>query len=175
MHEQRAHAQRGFTLIELMVVVAIVALLSAFLLSLSGRTYGANAGTYSEQMVQTLSFARMRAVSTRRIHTVVIQPSQLLIYQADTTGFADDNDLTDDAFVERASVPSTLSIWNFSTTVYPSSGTTVTQNTGLSTTIKFKPDGSSTGGTFFLADNGPGRYRVIVYRATGSVYARQTW
>ena len=42
--------------------------------------------------------------------------------------------------------------------------------------MTFKPDGSSTGGTIFITDMQHNKeYRVLVYRITGSAYARQSW
>jgi hypothetical protein len=40
--------------------------------------------------------------------------------------------------------------------------------------MKFKPDGSATGGTIFIGDSRK-QYRILVYKATGGIRARETW
>jgi prepilin-type N-terminal cleavage/methylation domain-containing protein len=171
-------AQGGFTLIELMVVVAIVGIVATILFSVSSRTYGANSRNVSDQLVGVLSSARMRAIATRRIHRVIIQPLDVQTWASETTGLVDDGDVTQggDLFVSRESITKGVSIWNVSATVYATAGTfTPTQNTALAYEIRFKPDGTSSGGTLFVSDTKGSTYRVLVYRVTGSVYARQTW
>lgn len=170
--------QGGFTLIELMVVVAIIAIISTVLFSVNSRTYGANSRTIADQVAATLSSARIRAVATRRIHRVIVQPHELQVWASETTGLVDDGDVTDgnDLFVERIEIPNGVSIWD----VQPQSQSipniaSVTEDTGLVYEIMFKPDGTSSGGTAFVHDTNNSEYRVLVYRVTGSVYARQTW
>lgn len=168
--------QGGFTLIELMVVVAIIAIISTVLFSVSSRTYGANSRTIADQVAATLSGARIRAVATRRIHRVYLKPNELQVWASETTGLVDNSDPDDDLFVERIVIPNGVSIWDVQATVYATANTaTVTEDTGLVYEMKFKPDGTSAGGTAFVHDTNNSEYRVLVYRATGSVYARQTW
>ena len=175
MHQRRA--QGGFTLIELMVVVAVVAIISTILFGVSSRTYGANSKNVSDQLVAVLGSARIRAIATRRIHRVIIPPSELQTWASETTGLVDDGDVSDgnDLFVSRETITHGVSIWDVSATVYPSSGNSATENTSLAYEIKFKPDGTSSGGTLFVHDTNNSEYRVLVYRVTGSVYARETW
>lgn len=173
---RRQQSQRGFTLIELMVVVAIIAIVSTLIISISSRTYGSNAKNASDQIVSTLNLARMRAVSTRTIHRAVISPNDIQIWAENRTGFVSDGVATNDPFVSRTTIPHGVSVWNASSTVYgTASGTSPTQNTALSVSFTFKPDGSSSGGTLFVRDTNDSQYRVLIYRATGSVYARETW
>ena len=78
--------------------------------------------------------------------------------------------------VSRTKLEGNAKIWNVDNTVKSSSGNTVTMNASLNTTMTFKPDGSSSGGTIYVTDNAHAKeYRVLVYKATGSSYAKQTW
>lgn len=177
--------QRGFTLVELMVVIAIVAILGALIVGLSGRTYGANASNVSEKIVSTMGWVRMRAVSTRRIQTIAVKNQELQIWQSNITGFSSTGACADYPyceFVQRVEIPNGVTIWDVDTTApQTATGNTVSMNTGLTTTpamITFKPDGSSTGGTIYVGESGGEKqreWRVLIYKATGSAYARQTW
>ena len=170
-------SQRGFSLVELMVVVAIVAILSSVMIGLASRPYNANAQNMSDQIVSQLNFAKMRAVSTRRIHYVQVTPSYIAIWESKNTGFATCTNTNPDMcwnYVQKLTIPNGVKIYDVNASVLTSTGTSVTANSSLDYALTFKPDGSSTGGTIFIGDNKK-QYRVLVYKATGGVRARETW
>jgi prepilin-type N-terminal cleavage/methylation domain-containing protein len=174
-------AQRGFTLVELMVVVAIVALLGAFLFGVASRPYTANAQAVAEQVVGTLTTARMRAVSMRRIHRVTLystgQEHAIQIQSSPQTGMAMAADPENWPTVEILRLPRSAVLWSAAVGVVAATGTAPAEGANLPFSILFKPDGSATASTIYITDRGgtPHYYRVLVYHATGSSYARAQW
>ena len=166
--------QRGFSLVELMVVVAIIAIMSSVMIGVASRPYSANAQNMSDQISSTLNFAKMRAISTRRIHLVQIQPNVMYVWQANATGFATPTGTTPWELIQRVTVPNGVKIYDVNSSVVTSTGATVAANASLAHEMKFKPDGSSTGGTVYIAD-AKKSYRILVYSATGGVRVRETW
>jgi prepilin-type N-terminal cleavage/methylation domain-containing protein len=172
--------ERGFTLTELMVVVAIVAVLAALIIAVNSRQYGGNANVLAEQVVGTFSQARTRALMTRRIHRVEVHfelnPVELRVFQATVPGMTRTN-INNATFVERVRIPRSVLLW----AALPGAQTSA-QNPGQSTAqfnIDFLPDGSLVqAATLYFKDSGganPRLSKVLVYQATGSSYARTSW
>jgi len=72
-----------------------------------------------------------------------------------------------------------VAMWSASATVCvvtPCAAAPAAPTAGLVFDFDFRPDGSSTGGTIYVSDPAKAKtYRVVVYKATGSSYARNTW
>jgi Tfp pilus assembly protein FimT len=168
---------------ELMVVVAIIAILASLLVTVMPRTYGASAESVSNEIVSYASLAKMRAASTRHRHRLEVLPSGINLWQWSEVGMTPPSGTCTTGpishcwqLVQGMGFGGGTTAWDVSTTVYPNSGAAVTLNASLDAYIEFLPDGSSTGGTIFVTDRqGAKRWRVLVYRATGSSYAREAW
>jgi prepilin-type N-terminal cleavage/methylation domain-containing protein len=168
-----SRAPRGFTLVELLVVVAIISVLSGLALSVNGRAFGANASSVSDQLTSAFGLAKLRAMSTRRYTRVEVKSRTATLWQSTQTGLVAP---TSWQFFQTFTVPHGVTVWNGSMTVYASPGATVVQNPAVNFSVDFRPDGSSTGGTLFVTDTANAHpSRVLVYRATGTSYARTSW
>lgn len=163
---------RGFTLVEMMVVVAIVAILSGLLISTSSRPVGANARNTSESIVSTIGFARLRASATRRVHTVQVTGNQLAVYACANTGLVCSSPPGD--LIQQVRIPNGVTMVNTSSTLYPTGGASPSQATSLNSSLAIRPDGQATKMSIFLTD-GKEPWRVLVYHVTGGAYARQGW
>ena len=192
MSTRRRRSQAGFTLTELMIVVVIVASLSAIVYGLVGTSVGgANAEHLANQITTTMNFARTRAVSTRSYHQVEVFPQKLLVWQAwdcgapspcspptgkALTGMKQPTGANQQWMqVQEIDLPSNqVTVWNAQAAVDTNGGATgITQNVALDFKLTFSPDGSSSGGSLFVSDIAKYKqWRILTYTATGSTYAR---
>lgn len=165
--------EAGFTLTELMTVVAIIAVLSTVIVSMSGRAYGANARTTSQQVVSAVGLAKLRASSSRRVHRLVIEPNQISIWQASTMGLATTPSTTW-KLVQQQPLGKKVKIWNVEASAITGGGNPVSENAVLAYPLDIRPDGQANASTIFLSD-GKDQWRVVVYAATAGAYARAQW
>jgi prepilin-type N-terminal cleavage/methylation domain-containing protein len=183
--------QRGFTLVELMVVVAIVLILTGIMFSINGKPYGGNPRTVSDEISNVFNTCKMRAVSSRRWHRCHVTPSAVTMYQWSNVGMTTPASITYTTtgtcttapcyqYVQNYDLPNGITVWGNLTTTCSSAPCTGAPTAVAASTytfdMDFKPDGSSTGGTVFVADAAKYEsYRVVVYTATGTSYMRSGW
>jgi prepilin-type N-terminal cleavage/methylation domain-containing protein len=175
--------QAGFTLIEMMVVVAIVAILSLLVISVKSSTNGVNPQNTSLEVANLFNTCKMRAVSTRRWHRCEITPTSFTMEQWSATGLTTPSGSCTPPstncwqLISQTQFDKNVIAWDKLATPAANPGTVLgVANASLLFDIDFKPDGSSTGGTVFFSDlwgNKP--WRTLVYKATGSSYARSGW
>jgi prepilin-type N-terminal cleavage/methylation domain-containing protein len=164
-------APRGFTLVELMTVIAIVGVIVALSVDIGGAS--ATPSTSSDRIAGTLGFARVRSLATRTIHRVQVESQTVSLWRATTTGLSAP---TGWERIQIESIPKSTKVWNAQTTVAATPTGGPVENAALLFTIDFKPDGSTTGGTIYVTDRrNRKKSRVLVYRATGGTYIREGW
>jgi prepilin-type N-terminal cleavage/methylation domain-containing protein len=177
-------SQRGFTLIELMTVLAIVAVMTLLFAGLSTGGGKGSPNTTADQVVGMMGFARLRAEAKRTTHKVQIEPTVISVWEADSTGFVAAT-YAQNKVVSSIDIPSGVVVWNTAGNTQFNAGATPTQGSGFNVGIEFKPDGTAsycapacaqTGSTVFLTDvREQSKYRVFVYRTTGNAQARDGW
>ncbi len=166
-------APRGFTFVEMMLVIAIVAALSGVMIRISRSAYGASVNPVSDQLTSALGFAKLRAISTGHYTHVEVEARAATVWQSMQPGMVAP---TTWQFCQSFTIRDGATVSNGATTVYASSGAAVSQNPSVSFTIDFRPDGTSTGGTLFVTDAAKANpQRVAANRGAGTAYARASW
>ena len=173
----RLRAARGFTLIEMMVVVAIISIPVALAVNLRTTTYGANTATVADQVVSRLEFARMRAISTRHTQRVQLTNNIVTILNGDQSGMVTPASFTE---LQQMILPNAVVIWASDTAVNAApTNPGMGETSPLAVFVDFRPDGSvgpGSQGTLYLTDTHRAHdFRVIVYKVTGSVFSRPVW
>lgn len=141
--------RRGFTLIELAVTIMVLAIASAFIAPSIGRSLdGVRARAEVSGFAGFLRAAREQAVTRREPHEVRLDPESR-----------------------------TLAIWTEGARTARSTRSfsyllSIEANPPTAKTVKFQPQGLSSGGTFHLVAPGARRYVVTVDVITGRVSSR---
>ena len=141
--------ERGFTLLELIVTLFVIALATAIVMPAVGRgTEGLRVRAEVAGFSAFLRGAREQAVTTRADLLVTVDPTARLVVEASA----------DDQVRARHSLPEGISI---------------EADPPTALTVRFSPEGFSTGGTFRIASAHGVAYRVTVDSLTGRVRSRR--
>jgi prepilin-type N-terminal cleavage/methylation domain-containing protein len=168
----RPAPSRGFTVTELMIAMAILGvLLSLAVVSNGQERMGAR--SFAERLSGECETARMRAMSTRRWHRVLVSDRGVYVDQATTTGM-----IAPTAFEQIAAIgaPSQVQIVALATTTAIDPGAARADGDGFDQELRFAPDGSSISRTVWVSDRRRRAvYRVAIYGATGQARVFEGW
>lgn len=178
-------SQRGFTLIEMMTVLAIIAILTAVLSTMASPGAG-TPRTSSEETVGMMQFARLRAESTRTIHAVkfdgtsqTISVWESVVSAADPTPVVGYATPVAWALVQNLTLPTNAKLHSAYTTTYATGAVPgVTADLNLPFELQYFPDGGANkSATILIGDqnNNASAFRIAVFRTTGGAIAREGW
>jgi len=166
--------QRGFTLVELMVVLAMIAILSAMAVAYTGERR-ANLRGFAGSIVGEADAARLRALASRKWQRIGfdLDAGKMITEQATTTGMAEPDDWTVQGVY---AIPGRFTVASIHDSADANGGEDVIEGAGVDEYLMFAPDGSSVPRTIYLSSTQPFTYvRVVVYRATGTAYVKENW
>ncbi len=168
--------QQGFTLVELMVVVAMIGILSYMAVAYTGESR-ANLKSFGGSVLAEADQAKMRALASRRWHRVRFDLDAYLVItdQATFTGMSEPAD-DEWTMVSQVPIPKKFHVQAITTTADVDVGNDPGDGDGIDEALLFAPDGSSAARTVYLSTVSPYTYvRVVVYRATGTAYLKEGW
>jgi MSHA pilin protein MshC len=163
---------RGFTLIELVMTVTVIAALAVFALPRMALLEGYNAVGYRDQVVSTLQFARKAAVAQRRLVCVQLAGSDLTLTIDNADPATSTSTCTTSAGLPRAlSLPSADSRCAGATNqVCNPAGITLSAAAGAATAaLTFSASGQPSAGTVFTVA-GTSSTTITVEAQTGYVH-----
>lgn len=175
MYSVRKKREQGFTLVELMVAIAIMAILTMMAVSYHGEGRATVKG-FAAQVAGESDAARLRAVATRKWQRMTFDTDlhKVHLEQATFTGM---DVPADNEWVEtgRLDLPQSIQLDEISLTADIDGGVTP-DGTGLDEALMFAPDGSSRARTVYLSTvDATVHVRIVVYRATGTAYVKDGW
>lgn len=155
-----------------MIALAILGILiSLAVVTSAQRRPGARA--FADRLSSECETARLRAMSTRRWHRVLVSDRGAYVDQATTTGMVAPTDFEQIAAI---GAPSQVEIVAVATTTAINPGAVRAVGDGFEQEIRFAPDGSSIGRTVWVSDRRRSAvYRVAIYGATGQARVFEGW
>ena len=166
--------QSGFTMVELMVTIAIVGVVAAIAVPRAMHRSGAGVDTFARRLENELSELRIRATATGRWEQIRLDVDGFDVEEAAAPGLAEPTEWNLVRRIERSSEVETIAY--DPRTVIAASGAQPSSGTGLPAEIRFSPDGSAQSATIYIGDAaGQNLIRLVVMRATGATYVLDGW